>query len=277
MGRVLLCVGRYAERPYFMERAYVQLYSIEELCYCFIHNAYLIGEEILDGRLTEWLKKECGLEELAGMLLELQQEGAAGEYAERIMEYAGYGSRQEIRRVREILNEDRDLGLYEKRKARADHLMQHGKYLMALKSYTSLLEEIPLGERELRARVFHNRGVSYAGLFRFEEAARDFERASEWGGGEASMIGWLAARRMTLEETSYLNFLASHPEADGYALKVEELLRQAEATFEGTEKSRMLFTLRVSREEQELVSYQDEIEKLLCSLKNRYREITSEQ
>ncbi len=277
MSRVLLCTGRYAERPYFMERAYVQLYSVEELCYCFIHNAYLIGEEILDGRLTEWLSRECGLEDLAGMLQKPQEEGSMGDYAEMVMAYAGYGSRQEIWKVREILNEDRDLGLYEKRKARADHLMKHGRYMMALKSYTSLLEEIPLGERELRARVFHNRGVACAGLFRFEEAARNFERAAEWGGGEASVLGWLAARRMILEETAYLNFLAAHPEAEGYALKVEELIRQADSTFEGTEKNRMLFTLRVSREDQELVSYHEEIEKLLGSLKNRYREITSEQ
>lgn len=43
MGRVLLCLGRYARNPYFVERAYVNVYSVEELCYCLIRNAYLIS------------------------------------------------------------------------------------------------------------------------------------------------------------------------------------------------------------------------------------------
>ena len=60
MGRVLLCLGRYARNPYFVERAYVNVYSVEELCYCLIRNAYLVDEEIMDENLPDWLERECG-------------------------------------------------------------------------------------------------------------------------------------------------------------------------------------------------------------------------
>lgn len=64
MGRVLLCLGRYARNPYFVERAYVNVYSVEELCYCLIRNAYLVDEEIMDENLPDWLERECGLKNL---------------------------------------------------------------------------------------------------------------------------------------------------------------------------------------------------------------------
>ncbi len=60
MGRVLLCVGKYADKPYFLERLYVNVYSAEELCYCLMQNAFLIGKEIVDEGLAEWLANRIG-------------------------------------------------------------------------------------------------------------------------------------------------------------------------------------------------------------------------
>ena len=57
MGKLLLCMGKYAKTPYFMEKVPVNLYSVEELCYCLLKNAYLIDQGIMDGRLEEWLAR----------------------------------------------------------------------------------------------------------------------------------------------------------------------------------------------------------------------------
>ena len=97
MGRVLLCVGKYADKPYFLERLYVNVYSAEELCYCLMQNAFLIGKEIVDEGLAEWLETECGQIELAAGLREMVKAGcgAAG-FAGKILDDIGYGSREEI-------------------------------------------------------------------------------------------------------------------------------------------------------------------------------------
>ena len=276
MGRLLLCMGKYAEKPFFMEKVYVNLYSVEELCYCLLKDAYLIDQDLMDGRLEGWLTGECGLQELAVKLEEAAKEGCTvGGYARVILEYVGYGDRGTWEKAVEMLEEGRDLSLYEKRKARADYLAEHKKYMAALKSYDSLLEELPDAEKELRAKILHNQGVVYAQLFRFRSAAQCFQEAYECGGGEDAYIRFLAANRMRMDETEYVDFAAGNQDKYEWTLKVEKLMEDAVKEFEGTEESRMLFTLGVCREESHPASYYDETERIVHVLKERYREITA--
>ena len=277
MGRVLLCMGRYAKKPYFMERAYINVFSVEELCYCFIENACLIGQEAMDGELSDWLDRECGMGELAGRLKKLEKKGSSiSTYTKTILEYVGYGSREQQKQALLQLEKSLELNVYEKRKARADYLAEHGKYIPALKSYDSLLQELPQEERALRAGVLHNRGVAYAGLFCFESAAESFREAFAWGAGEDSFTACLAAKRMALGETEYVDFVAARTEDHEQLLRVERLMEQAVGEFEGTRESRMLFTLRVCREEGKNDSYYEEIKRIVGGLKEKYREMTAE-
>lgn len=277
MGRILLCIGKYAETPFFMEKICVNLYSVEELCYCLIKDAYLIDQDIMDGRMETWLAGECGLHELAKQLEELAKEGCTvGSYAGAILDYVGYGDGETRAKAVEILEEGRDLSLYEKRKARADYLAENKKYVSALKNYDSLLEELPEAEEELRAKIFHNQGVVYAGLFQFKNAAECFWKAYEGRRREDEYVNFLAANRMRMEETEYVDFAAGCQDKYELTLEVEKLMEDAVREFEGTEESRMLFTLRVFREENHAVSYYEETQRLVHRLKERYREITAE-
>lgn len=277
MGKLLLCMGKYAEKPFFMGKVYVNLYSVEELCYCLLKDAYLIDQDIMDGRLEEWLTEECGLQELAEKLVETAKEGCTvGGYARTILEYVGYGDRGAWEKAVETLEEGRNLSLYEKRKARADYLAGHKRYAVALKSYDSLLEELPDAEKELRAKILYNQGVVYAQLFRFQSAARCFKEACDCGGGEDAYVSFLAANRMRMDETEYVDFAAENRDQYELTLKVEKLMEDAVKEFEGTEESRMLFTLGVCREESHSASYYDETERIVHVLKERYREITAE-
>lgn len=86
----------------------------------------------------------------------------------------------------------------------------------------------------------------------------------------------LAANRMRMEETEYVDFAAEGQDNYQLTLKVEKLMEDAVKEFEGTEESRMLFTLGVCREENPSVSYYDETERIVHVLKENYREITAE-
>lgn len=39
MGQIILGTGRQAGKPYFVEKFYVNLYSVEELCYLLVEKA----------------------------------------------------------------------------------------------------------------------------------------------------------------------------------------------------------------------------------------------
>ncbi len=277
MGKILLCMGKYAKEPFFMEKICVNLYSVEELCYCLLKNAYMVDQEIMDGRLEEWLTEECGLQDLAAELGEMAKDGCTvGSYAKAILEYVGYGDPEIREKAAETMEEGRDMSLYEKRKSRADYLAGHKRYTSALRSYDSLLEELPEAEKALRARILHNQGVVYAQLFRFRSAAQCFREAFDCGGGDEEYVSFLAANRMRMEETEYVSFAAEGAQKRELTLEVEKIMEDAAKEFEGTEESRMLFTLGVCREENYSVSYYDETERIVHVLKEHYREITAE-
>ena len=64
MSGYILCQLKRAKMPYYIENISTNIYSIEELCYYFYHNIYLLDETILNEHLCDWLRKELGLEKL---------------------------------------------------------------------------------------------------------------------------------------------------------------------------------------------------------------------
>lgn len=277
MGRVLLCTGRYAGKPYFVDKVYANIYSVEELCYCLLQDGCLLDTELMDGKLTDWLMEECGLLELAGELnAMMKKKCSVSDFAGAILRYAGYGSEEEIRRAEESLKNGTGLTTYEKKKMRADYYMENRRYMAALKIYDTLVQELPDEDRAAKAKVFHNRGTAYAGLFQFENAAESFRQAYELDGAEESCEAWLLASRMWMDETQYVNFVSEQAVDYALSLRVEQRMEDAVREFEGTEESRMLFTLKVCKDEGNSVSYYDEVERITNGMKEEYREITGE-
>ena len=53
MGSYILCQVKRASMPYYIENISTNIYSIEELCYYFYHNIYLLDETILNEHLIQ--------------------------------------------------------------------------------------------------------------------------------------------------------------------------------------------------------------------------------
>ena len=60
MGSCILCRTKRAEKPFYIENIGVNIYSIEELCYFFHHNIYLIDGTLINEELIESLKEKEG-------------------------------------------------------------------------------------------------------------------------------------------------------------------------------------------------------------------------
>lgn len=277
MGSIILGTGNYAETPYFFEKTYVNLYSLEELCYCMVENAELLDQEIVSEKLAAWIDEQCGLPKLAHALYALvNQKGSPNAYVGTILEYAGLYPPEVISRTETIIKNNAGLNPYEKLKAKADYMLQNKRYAIALERYEELLAKLPEEERELRGRVLHNMGVINAKLFLFERAQEYFDKAYVISGNNDSLKQFLIARRMLNKDNEYVDYIARHPDFHEVSLQVERMVEQAAGQFEMTEENRMLFTLKVSKEEGSdagnVIPYYDEIEKLTSALKTAYRE-----
>lgn len=77
-------------------------------------------------------------------------------------------------------------------------------------------------------------------------------------------------------ETEYVDFAAKNVESYETILRVEKLMEAAKEHFEGSEQSRMLFTLNVLKDEKNVVSYEREMEGIITKLKEEYRQIVSD-
>lgn len=277
MGKVMLCTGRYAEKPYHFNSICVNVYCVEELCYLLSANPFMIDAGIMDKELAWWLDRECGLTELSHQLLTLFQRGCQpGIFVDTILDYVNYCCKEDRQKIDQVLKSNAGLSQYERQKKQGDFLLKNGRYRMAVQEYDRLLMKLPETESGLRPQICHNLGVAYSRLFQFENAAACLKRAYELSGKEESGIQYLLAVRHRLGEGAYVSFIAEHSQYYELSLKAEKLLKAARGQFEATRENRMLSALQIYKEEGNGASYYEEIDKIISSLKSEYRECAAQ-
>lgn len=274
MGRMILCIGRYAKKPYHFKGMCVNVYCVEELCYLFASNPFMIDNDVMDKELAEWLDRECGLTELSHQLLTLFQRGCQpGIFVSTILDYVNFCTPQEKAKIEEVLQGSAGLNDFERRKKQADYLMKNHRYHLALEEYDRLVRELPETESALQPSIFHNMGTAYAGFFLFDMAAKYFKRAYDMTGNTESGVSFLAAKRLFLRDEAYIAFIAEHGEYHELSLLVEKKLTDARGQFEASQENRMLSALKIYKEEGNVSSYYEEIDKIIAQLKNEYRQL----
>ncbi len=280
MSHMILGTGRCAEHPYYIDRFYVNLYSVEELCYILVDKAEMLDQEIMQRDMVRWLDEECGLSDLAHALYALlNQKGSTAAYVGTILEYVCLYSPEAIARTEEIVRSNEGLSPYERHKAKADYLLKEKRYFAAMEQYYTLLTKLSDEDRLLQAKIYHNMGAACAGMFMYERAAQWFIKSYEIDGRQESLLLYLASQRMNHPDKEYIEYIAEHPEYHDASLKVERMMERAAGAFEGSDENRMLVTLQVFKEEGSGIfgntaPYYDEIERLTAELKEKYREYT---
>ena len=272
MERVLFCAGAYASVPYYFENLGLRVYSAEELCYVLKENAFLLDKELLDRKLVRWIEDSLRLPELAAMLYPLlHRKDSVAAFADTILRYVQFYGEKEILEIAEIFKAGANLNAYEKLKSRVDHMVENGRYALALLEYDALLEQIPEGEKQLTANLLHNKGVALCGLFLFEEAASFFLQAWELFPDRENMIAYLSAKRMSMEETDYIAFAAEYPESYEEMLEVEKRVEQLREGFALSEQKQRLDSCLKKKSQGDVAAYYEEIGDRVQELKNQYR------
>lgn len=237
-SRILICQGNIAKTPYYIEKVYVNVYTIEELCYVLHENAFMIDKDILDINLVKWIDTECNLSSLARDLYPMiNQNAMVSTFVGKILEYVGYYTKEDIEKTESILKLNVSMSVFEKWKAKADFLYENRHYSLALKEYERLLEKIADDDYELRSKALNNMGVTYMALNLYMAAQECFMSAYELDNNEVAYRHYLQAKRLELSDEEYIALIADDEEAYRASLPIETELKLAEEEFKETKEA----------------------------------------
>lgn len=183
MGELLLCHEPLAAKPYLIEETGLHLYSLEELSFYIANNVCLLDRSFMKEELCLWLETQTGHVGLAHTLREyMKKQTKLSDFVLAILEDSAYCSRKEMQEIVFAIRKMEQKSDFERRKIRADKLMEQRKFLAAIYEYKRLLHRTD-AEKEggiLLGNIWHNLGTAYARLFLFAEAGKCYEQAYHW-------------------------------------------------------------------------------------------------
>ena len=269
-------IGKRTSNPYRLAAIDREVYSPEELMYSLVQSAQFLDEGILDEKLTEWIRTECGLPELADSLDRILRSAEKGrnrveQFVMAILGASDYVTPEQRRQTSEILRTGEGMQQFEMRLARADYMVENGHFAQALLEYQRILDALPEPERTMRARAEHSRGLVYAYFFHFDMAAECFQRAYSLKNEDAYYLDYLAAVRMYLPDKDYVAFVARHPEAYAASLKLESAMDEAARDEEDSAGAKQIRRLRAMREQGADDALRTELSATAREMRNNYR------
>ena len=280
---VSVCVGDYAKTPYCIPGLEMNVYCMEELCYCLKENSFLLDLSLMNDRLLHWIEQECGLKELARTLHPLvHRQDSLSAFVDMILSFVGLYEEPVRREVEQVLKQGAGLSRIEKRKSQVDHLVKKKKYLAAVREYDGLLSRWreleeqgePLPAVGCLSAILHNRGVALAGLMFYDRAAECFLSAYETDGDINCYRDYLAAKRMELSEDDYVSFAAEQTQKYEYTLELEKDIEKFMTEWEQQPEYLLLFNRREARNV-DRQRYHTEGGRLIQTLKDSYRNSVS--
>ena len=278
MSRVILCIGKRAEIPYCVPVTGMNIYSVEELCYFFAENAFLLDEGIVNKQLVDWLYEQCDLTELAQLLYPLckNKEGVEA-FVRVIVEYTGYFTDAEGEMVINAVHDCSGRSVGERKKTRADYYLENGKYELAIKEYELLLKEREdCTQTAFEGSIYYGMGVAFAKMFLFEQADYYLEKAYEILTEEKIAFRMLAAKRLYKSEQEYICYVAEHPELFEVSQCLEERLSESEKMWLVSEKKKQIDDLKKCKDLGEAQLYYEEMERMTNRLKENFRRCLQE-
>lgn len=276
MNGLILCRTKEAANPYYIKNMDLKIYSLEELCYYIYNNVYLIGMDLVDVRLIEFIENDVAEKKLADRLkFLLEQKAGLAEIVLTILKYVDFYTYEEIEKIRGILATLSTQNVYERLKARADSFMQNECYYSAIRNYANILN----GKKDkslpvvFYANVCHNMGVAYARLFLFNQAKVCFDEAYSLSYHEESKKCAMAAQRLefTNDNSNKVEFLDEQTEEE-YVLKREIETLMDNAMYSDT--YRYLDELQKNKTDGNVSNYFKNMSELLDEWKSDYGRYT---
>lgn len=278
MGKIYQCVGHYAETAYTIKRTWIHIYCVEELCYYICNNAYLLEEDFISQDLLLWLEADCMLPALAKTLrAQIRQGAGLAEQIRLLLESVHYCPQKEIDEIIGMIAANDSMNALQKNKIRADYFLKNERLVLALQCYEDLQDELAeTGDDKLTASVLYNMGVIYAHLFLFRQAGECFQQAYEKHEKQEYRIAYLAAVRMIMTDTEYINLAGQHEEARQSFKVFENMLDRVNKEWKNSDEYRKQRRLEQLRESGNYEAFLKQLEQAGNVFKESYRNMILE-
>ena len=202
MNKLMLCTI-HTEKPYYIKEVNKNIYSIEELAYYLYNYLYLVDQSLFSDSLLDYIENELNQQTIAAGIRQIvENQGGLGEKISFVIKNSGYYSEREAEKIENHLIMLSSKTSAERVKAKADMLMDNGKYNMAINYYNSILKKSVNNELPERfyGDVYNNLGVAYTRLFAYEEAAAAFRCAYRLNTSTESLESLLLCSILTGDE-----------------------------------------------------------------------------
>lgn len=230
MGSLILCHKKKAKHPYEISRVHKRIYTIEELCYYFCNNLYLVDYTIVNRQLCDWLEEELELYDLAGELRsQLDQNGSVEQFLLTVLSHASIYSASEITRIHNVLEHLKNQNDVEREKYKADNLLKTGEVSSAILVYQSIVNkewDDSVG-REFYGQVYGCLGAAFGRMLLYEEAAAMYEKGFQVCQDTNMLKAYLYCCYRYLPEAEYVKMLSAEPVYLSIASVLKEEVRRA--------------------------------------------------
>ena len=273
MTNLILCNGKVASTPYNFQLTGDNVYTIEELCYYIYNNIYSITTSGFTKELASWIRDELSMEELAGKLEKLINDGNnLKDIAVTIMCSCDYYNEEQINQMIEVIDDVEGMSPIMRRKIKADNYLKYKYYSNAAKEYESILgsEEAKELTPEQFGAIFHNIGIVRLHTSSFALAGESFKEAYLRNNDINSLKSYLFTLKMDGREEDYeyqlMNYSVSAEDAKSIAN--EYLLMNEEAKM--SEEFSKIIRLERMMYDGKLSQFNEEVDQLIEGLKADY-------
>jgi hypothetical protein len=274
MGKIILCSGVLAERPFHFDLTDTDIYSIEELCYYLYHNIYSITEECFQDSMVEWLREELKMEDISSKLKAMiENQNELKDIVVSILCSADYYTETEIKELIKIMDQLYHCSPTQKIKIKADNYLNYKKYLLAVKEYERLLKHEQIVEltTEEYGNILHNLGVAYVHTSSFIEAAGKFKEAFSRNHNPETLKQYLFALKLAKCDNEYKNERTdlgiTEEQEDAFISELEEVLKEAE----NTTLYQTIENLPTVKQNGRVGDYYQKIDELIANWKQEYK------
>lgn len=192
----LMLASRQVKQPYYISELNKNIYSVEELGYFLYNYMYLVDEQFFCEALINYIENVLGNAIIAqGIKQARAHNGKLTDTIAFVVKASGYYSQKEMDKFSKQLELLGTKTNTERVKAKADILMETGKYNMAQVYYSRIIRkginsDLPMS---FYGAVYHNIGVTYVKMFAFGQAAAYFRKAYDTYKNEDSLKSLLLA------------------------------------------------------------------------------------
>lgn len=182
MGKMILCCGLRAERPYVISSMGLRIYSIEELCCYLSGHIYFIDAEMFTDTLIDWIGAELRLTVQADRLRQLKiQHADLKALLAAVLCSCDYFTEQDIKDILRKVEEAGRLTPVMKCRARADSYLDEQRYTQAAVEYEGILKSRDVKELspEEYGDILHNLAVAQVHIKGLKSTSDIFRQAYE--------------------------------------------------------------------------------------------------